>query len=62
MPNHVFTSLAPEDNIDGESSSHLETWKWCIRCGILRLGRKYFKHSKTQKLIIEAEDTTPSCI
>lgn len=52
---HVFTSIAPEDA--DISDKYKDTWKWCIRCGVLRLGQKYFRPSPYQKRTINDENT-----
>lgn len=59
---HIFTSIAPED-ADDISSKYKETWKWCIRCGILKLGHKYFRQGSEQKKNLKAitRKQVPAC-
>jgi hypothetical protein len=50
---HVWTPIAPEFSPCAEKEA--ETWKWCIRCGWLRLGKQFYKPGKHQKMIIIEE-------
>lgn len=50
MKQHVWTEIAPEANADGEG----EIWKWCIRCGALKLDGMVFLPGPKQKLVMEA--------
>ena len=54
MARHQFTPLAPEANEANDPPESLETWKWCIRCGALRLGQWIYRPGPKQKLVIVA--------
>jgi len=46
---HRFAALAPEYSVD---SSLQEIWKWCTRCGCLKLGRDVFSPSERQRAVL----------
>ena len=52
---HHFTNIAPETGEPG-----CAIWKWCIRCGCLRLYHMTFSPGPHQKPIIEADKCEPS--
>ena len=48
---HVFTLIAPEPGcIDGDGM-----WKWCIKCGALKLGKETFLPGPRQKMVLLQE-------
>lgn len=47
---HSFTPIAPEGGDEGG-----EVWKWCFRCGALRLGSEIFIPGTHQKKTIVSE-------
>lgn len=61
MANHVFAKIAPEANDEELSARYLEVWKWCIRCGVLKLGREYFVQGPNQTLVLKGTSRAPPC-
>ncbi len=51
MCDHKFTPIAPESATDDAL-----IWKWCIRCGTLKLGENIFSPGDHQKHAIVADE------
>jgi hypothetical protein len=52
---HNWTPIAPESNAALDHSADSDVifiWKWCTRCGSLRLGTEVFHPGKNQKKTI----------
>ena len=53
---HTFTELAPETNLEPCDRDDARMWKWCIRCGTLRLGSELFRPGSHQKKVVVADE------
>jgi len=62
MANHVFAKIAPEANDEELSAKYLNVWQWCIRCGVLKLGRKYFVQGLKHKPTLQGLRKAPPCV
>jgi hypothetical protein len=56
---HVWTRIALETTMDDPSGDTIvaadHVWKWCIRCGKLKLGKEIFTFSPHQKKAVVAD-------
>ena len=52
MKNHKWTSIAPE--ACNELGYPEEIWKWCIKCGALKLGKEIFLPGPRQDSTIKS--------
>lgn len=50
MP-HEWTPVAPEEI--HRIQEKVRVWKWCIRCGALKLGNELFYAGEKQTLVIQ---------
>ena len=53
---HKWTPIAPDGN-----DYDPQVWRWCIRCGVLRLGRLFFLPGDHQQETIVAAGKPGPC-
>lgn len=48
---HIFTPICPEPGRTHDDGM----WKWCLRCGALKIGKETFLPGPHQKMTIISE-------